>query len=234
MSLAAQVIDGQVTSQITKTTETGNTKTEKSGTLDKDAFLQLLVAQMKYQDPMEPTDNTEYVSQLASFSELEQMQNLTTSMDTQRASSLVGQYVTVKSKSEATGEISLIGGKVDYVAIEGGKAFLSINGGKYSIDDLDSIVDNDYLNAYTLANDFATSLAKLPTLSNLTTGYKDVIENLRKVYSDMTDYQKTFVTPSQLSTLSQYETKLSALLADENNAQASEDETEEKEVSETE
>ena len=33
-------------------------KAEKSNSLDKDAFLQLLVAQMKYQDPMEPTDNT--------------------------------------------------------------------------------------------------------------------------------------------------------------------------------
>ena len=215
MSLAATVVDGQVTSQVTKTTTSGSTKTESSSTLDKDAFLQLLVAQMKYQDPMEPTDNTEYVSQLATFSELEEMQNLSSSMDTQRASSLVGQYVTVKSTSTATGEVSLVGGKVDYVAIENGKAYLNISGSNYSIDDLDSIVDDSYLNAYTLSSDFATSLSKLPTLSNLTTAYKDVIENLRSVYEDMSDYEKSFITSDQLSALSQYETKLSALLADE-------------------
>lgn len=215
MALAAQVVDGKVTSQVTKTTETGNTRTENSASLDKDAFLQLLVAQMKYQDPLEPTDNTEYVSQLATFSELEEMQNLGSSMDTQRASSLVGQYVTVKDKSASTGEVSLVGGKVDYVTIEGGKAYLNISGGKYSIDELDSIVDNDYLNAYTLATDFATSLSKLPRLADLTTGYKDVIENLRKVYDDMSEYEKSFVSNEQVSALGQYEIKLKSLLADE-------------------
>lgn len=212
MSLAASVVNGQVTTSITETTSTGSTKTEgASSTLDKDAFLQLLVTQMKYQDPLEPTSNTEYVSQFATFSELEAMQNLGTSMDTQRASSLVGQYVTVKTTSE-TGETNLIGGKVDYVAIENGKAYLNINGSNYSIDDLDSVVDEEYLSAYTLAEDFAASLAKLPSVGNLTASYKEVIENLRKVYEDMSDYQKGFVSKGQLSTLEEYEAKIRELI----------------------
>lgn len=45
-------------------------------TLDKDAFLQLLVTQMRYQDPLDPQDNSEYVAQLAQFSALEQMTNV--------------------------------------------------------------------------------------------------------------------------------------------------------------
>ena len=212
MALSASVINGQVSASITETTATGSTKTEgASSTLDKDAFLQLLVTQMKYQDPLEPTSNTEYVSQFATFSELEAMQNLGTSMDTQRASSLVGEYVTVKSTSE-DGETKLVGGKVDYVAIENGKAYLNINGSNYSIDDLDSVVDEDYLNAYTLADDFAASLAKLPSIANLTPSYQEVIENLRKVYNDMSDYQKGFVTKEQLSVLQQYEDKLKEMI----------------------
>lgn len=214
MSLAAPVVDGKLVYNTTETTETGNTSAskEKSSTLDKDAFLQLLVAQMKYQDPLEPTSNTEYISQFATFSELEQMQNMSASMDLQRASSLVGQYVMLNVTSETTGEQSTVLGKVDYVVTENNKAFLSVNGNEYSMDDLDTIIDEPYYTASTLAASFTTSLSKLPTIGNLTTGYKDVIENLRKVYNDMTDYQKKFITEAQVKSLTEYEAKLSDLL----------------------
>ncbi len=44
--------------------------------LDKDAFLKLMVTQMQYQDPLDPQDNSEYVAELAQFSALEQMTNV--------------------------------------------------------------------------------------------------------------------------------------------------------------
>jgi flagellar basal-body rod modification protein FlgD len=44
-----------------------------SGDVTKDAFLQLLVAQLKNQDPMEPVKNEDFLAQLASFSSLEQL-----------------------------------------------------------------------------------------------------------------------------------------------------------------
>ena len=56
---------------------------------DKDAFLQLLVAQMKYKDPMEPTDNSEYITQYATFSQVEQIQNMAASTELSRASGMV-------------------------------------------------------------------------------------------------------------------------------------------------
>jgi len=51
-------------------------KTVSNDALGKDAFLQLLVTQMQYQDPLDPQDNSEYVAQLAQFSALEQMTNV--------------------------------------------------------------------------------------------------------------------------------------------------------------
>ena len=47
--------------------------TQKKTEVTKDAFLQLLVAQVKNQDPLNPTDGVQFLSQLAQFSELEQL-----------------------------------------------------------------------------------------------------------------------------------------------------------------
>lgn len=59
---------------------TNNQSSEKStkpgGELGKDEFLKLLVAQMQFQDPLDPQDNAEYVAQLAQFTSVEQMTNL--------------------------------------------------------------------------------------------------------------------------------------------------------------
>lgn len=205
MANIASVVNGEIAANKASTDKKSN-----NSSLDKDAFLQLLVTQMKYQDPLEPTDNTEYVSQLATFSELEEMQNLGASSDLQRATSLVGQYVTVNVTSE-TGAKSITGGQVDYVVVENGKAFLNINGSNYSIDDLDSVVDAEYLTAYNLATDFGNSMSKLPSLNDLTTAYEDVIVNLRSVYDDMTSYQKQFISKEQLSVLEKYEEKMKEL-----------------------
>ncbi|MCD5978626.1 Flagellar basal body rod modification protein [Pseudomonas savastanoi pv. glycinea] len=83
------------------------TKTSSNDALGKDAFLQLLVTQMKNQNPLEPQDNGEFVAQLAQFSSLESMQNLTTTVDgiaglyqssqALQASSLVGRSVVVNA-----------------------------------------------------------------------------------------------------------------------------------------
>ena len=77
MALLVPIENGKVKDNSAASSSSSTKKEEKKSGLDKEAFLQLLVAQMQYQDPLEPMDNTEYVSQLATFSQLEAIQNMT-------------------------------------------------------------------------------------------------------------------------------------------------------------
>lgn len=185
-----------------------NTSKSNNSGMDKDAFLQLLVAQMKYQDPLEPTSNTEFVSQYAQFSQVEQMQNMSGSMDFARASSLVGKEVYVKTTTTA-GDSKLVKGKVDYVVYEGNKAYLSINESLYSLDDLDTVVDKEYQDAYDKVYDFTVKLNKLPSMSRIVDlTYADEIDELQKTYEEMNDYEKSFVTEENEKKLKEYVTKI--------------------------
>lgn len=57
-----------------------DSSTKEDTPIDKDAFLKLLVTQLKYQDPLQPMEDTEFIAQLAQFSSLEQIQNLNASI----------------------------------------------------------------------------------------------------------------------------------------------------------
>lgn len=191
-----------------------NKSAKKTGndSLDKDAFLQLLVAQMKYQDPLEPTSNTEYISQYATFSELEQMQNLSASMELFRASSLVGQTVLLEI-TDSTGRTTNVQGNVDYVHYERNKAYLSINGELYSMDDLVTVADPTYLEAYKLAAEFLSDYNKLPALDKLTLADRERVEKMDKMYQNMTEYQKSFLSEEHGATLNKYVAKMKDLVA---------------------
>lgn len=191
-------------------------RAQASNTLDKDAFLQLLVAQMKYQDPLEPTSNTEYISQYATFSELEQMQNMSASMDLFRASSLVGETVLLKVK-DSQGRETTVQGNVDYVVYEKNKAYLSVNGDLYSMDDLDTVADPTYLEAYKLGADFLNILNKLPEIEHLSLADRDKVEKLDKMYSGMNDYQKSFLTDEQVELMKKYVKKMKDMVASAEN-----------------
>ena len=67
-SVSAIIKNGEVINAKSETTSAS--KSTPTG-YDKDAFMQILVAQMKYQDPLEPTSNTEYISQYATFTQVE-------------------------------------------------------------------------------------------------------------------------------------------------------------------
>ncbi|MBX4929928.1 flagellar hook assembly protein FlgD [Rhizobium binae] len=88
------------TSKVTSSTSTGTSSSTQKATLNYDNFLQLLIAQMKNQDPTDPMDASEQVAQLATFSQVEQTIQTNTKLDTllassslTQASSYVGKYM---------------------------------------------------------------------------------------------------------------------------------------------
>ena len=203
-SVGAVIKDGKVVE--TAAESSVKNAANKTG-MDKDAFLQLLVAQMKYQDPLEPTSNTEYISQYAQFSQVEQMQNMAATSELARATSLVGQEVYIKT-TNSKGESQLKYGKVDYVVFENNKAYLAIDESLYSLEDLDTVVDLDYKNAFDKAYDFTVELNKLPVISSIDLSYAEKIDKLEKIYNEMTDYEKSFLTDENVEKLKKYIEKL--------------------------
>jgi flagellar basal-body rod modification protein FlgD len=78
------------TTSVTGTSQSSNSQADQlDNSLDtlsnEQAFLQLLVAQIQNQDPLNPTDSTQFLSQLTSFSQLEQLIGIRTDMDANSA-----------------------------------------------------------------------------------------------------------------------------------------------------
>ena len=137
--VTSNVINGLIDNSKNNGNISSTTKNDKSNSsLDVNDFLQLLVAQMQYQDPLEPTDNTQYIAQMAS--------------------SLVGKSVIMKTNESSSG---MIAGKVNYWENIDGKIYLGINGKLYDIADVDTVLDNDYydklVNGDTSKKDDTTS-----------------------------------------------------------------------------
>lgn len=211
----APIENGKIVETASQTSIKESEKKKNNSTVDKDQFLQLLVAQMKYQDPLEPTSNTEYISQYATFSELEQMQNMSASLELARASSLVGQTVLMKV-TDSAGKTTTAQGNVDYVYYENNKAYLSINGNLYSMDDLDTVADPKYLSAYTAAAEFLNAYNKLPILQLVTLENEEAIKKLDETYQNMSDYEKKFISDEYVSGLKKYVEKIEELKAGQN------------------
>src|SRR3954452_7037866 len=98
-----------VTPKATSTTGTPSNAAARTATnaVDKDMFLKLMMAQVSHQDPMQPTDSTQWLAQMAQFSTVEQLTNMA-----QTSSSAAGD-------AQMTNAVGLIGRTVTY---DGGNA----------------------------------------------------------------------------------------------------------------
>ena len=80
------------------TTTTTQSASNSGNKLGKDAFLQILVSQLKYQDPMSPMKADEMLSQLSQLTQVEQLTNLTASMNAMRKAGDVSQWISTIGK----------------------------------------------------------------------------------------------------------------------------------------
>jgi flagellar basal-body rod modification protein FlgD len=88
--------------------------------LGKDDFLKLLITQLKYQDPVNPVDDKEFIAQLAQFSSLEQMQNLNTNLS---------EMMLAQQKLSALGQaMQMMGKEVELFTKEGESLFGTVTG----------------------------------------------------------------------------------------------------------
>lgn len=99
--------------------------------LGKDDFLNLLVAQLRNQNPLEPLSNTEYIAQMAQFTSVEQLMNLASEMTALRqnlgmASQLIGKRVEWIDMDLHTGETVTLDGIVDSIVIRDGEPYAKV------------------------------------------------------------------------------------------------------------
>lgn len=121
--------------------------------LGKDDFFKLLITELKYQDPLEPMKDREFIAQMANFSALEQMQNMNrnlegvigyltgftsllgSSIGRQQAVSLIGKEVEFAGGEED----ELQQGIVESVIMENGVPYLNIAGNKVALEQLRAV-----------------------------------------------------------------------------------------------
>src|SRR5205085_5380702 len=115
------------TSAISGSTAAGAKPTQPAApTLGKDDFLKLLTTQLQHQDPLNPMDDKEFIGQMAQFSTLEQITNMSTQMSrlatsnqVSQATSLLGRHVSYQLDDETTGD-----GNVSAVSLTDGQVHL--------------------------------------------------------------------------------------------------------------
>ncbi|MDX9703450.1 MAG: flagellar hook capping FlgD N-terminal domain-containing protein [Candidatus Auribacterota bacterium] len=115
---------------------------DANSNLGKEDFLMLLVAQLGNQDPLDPMDNQDFIAQMATFSQLEQMTNLNSSFDKFLQGQALAQYAPIIGKEVVAYDPdseSDISGIAESVSFDGSTPSLTINGKKVDIDNIKEI-----------------------------------------------------------------------------------------------
>lgn len=188
MSNVASVTSQKTIQQIIDDTASKSVE-RNTGELGKDDFLNLLITQLRYQDPLNPTDDKEFIGQMAQFSALEQMQNLNTSFSATKAFGLIGKTVTAVVNDKTTFETNVITGEVTSIKSSGGEYFAVIDGMDVDINDIVEVTDDIFsqndLSAYTQLIGFNVNGIVYDPENGEMISVKGVVQSLQKgVYED--------------------------------------------------
>ncbi len=134
-------------SQTTPTQNNTNRSSFNDVELGKDDFLELLITQLRYQDPTSPVDDKQFIAQLAQFSSLEQMQNLNSTMnlmmESQQKLTALGQATSMIGKNVEiyTEDNQSLYGRVTGVQFRDGWPELVVDGKLYNFGEIVSIME---------------------------------------------------------------------------------------------
>lgn len=136
---------------ITSVTETATGPAARGssapGILGKDDFLKLLITELRYQDPLDPLKDRDFIAQMAQFSTLEQIQSLHQLGRLQQATSLLGRAILAERNIDGLPE--QIYGRVTGVRTVGGQVLLALDSGrKVEADEVVSVLDEAGLTQY--------------------------------------------------------------------------------------
>lgn len=130
-----------------------------------ETFLSLLVAEMTNQDPLEPTSNTEFITQMAQFSQLQYLQDSSSYSMSNYASSLVGKTVTV-SKMDGTEKVSTTGVVTEVKKI-GDEFKIVVNGVNFDLKNIQSIADTNTVSKPSDNTNIGELIAKASSMIGL-------------------------------------------------------------------
>lgn len=119
-------IDSVGSSDTLNYVNTGSTTQSAGLSTDTKTFLKLLVAQMQYQNPLEPESDTEFVSQLAQMTSLQQVQGITSSVQSAQAFGMIGKHIEAAIINSKTGMTDCYSGVVDSVVIQKGVPYVVV------------------------------------------------------------------------------------------------------------
>ncbi len=211
MAYVENISNGLVTgSKSIDSVENGKTQETKQSKSDetKDMFLKLLVTEMKYQNPLQPTDNTEYVKEMATFSQVEALNNVQDNVDEMRSANMVGKYVNIVDD-----EGNAVDGKVDYTTKQNGETVVCVNGSFYPISQVTGVMESAYYEATLAADTLNQMVAELPPLGQVTYLDEDKITAIANLYNAMDSYQQSFLSSDSQTAIKSYVNRLNEVLA---------------------
>ena len=141
MSSTSGVGSQQTIEQIIASQAEAAKSTRNTGELGKDDFLKLLITQVQYQDPLNPTTDTDFIAQMAQFSSLEQMQNLNVSFAYQSGLSMMGKFISADITDPVTGDTKYVDGIVDSVRIINSEVHAVVGDDEVPLNKISQVLD---------------------------------------------------------------------------------------------